>query len=211
MSTRRDSGKTRKKSKTTNEEFNSSSLKTLDLENNSMEPKRTSDYQPNNNKSSSMKSTSTNKNWLKTTLNLKLTEWRFKNFSVKTINLEIKSETPKKTSGCQPHKLVNSTLNLKSPATSMKNSKESFNNLVVMPRRKLPIMNPRLGCSHKNFKDSTVSLRERTTKSELWEVKFRVLKKISDSQQLKLPNSLNNLTNTKFNSKTIMLSPKPIV
>jgi hypothetical protein len=53
-----------------------------------------------------------------------------------------------------------------------------------MPAEGSQNMKIRLLCLDKNLKDSTVSLKERTTKSELWEVKFKRLRKISDFQML---------------------------
>jgi hypothetical protein len=63
-------------------------------------------------------------------------------------------------------------------------------------------------CWLKNSKDWTASLRERTMKSELWEGKFRALKKISGSQQHRHQNSAKNSAFSSLNTNQAMQNQK---
>lgn len=130
---------------------------------------------------------------------------------MRTTPSEKKSEELKKTWDYQLPKSESSTINWRSPAMSWKRSRDSINSLAVMPTRKLLSMKIRLDCWPKNLKDSTVLLKERTTKSEPWEVKFKELKKTWDFRLPKPPNCPKNLPNTRPNSKTTIKSHKPTV
>ncbi len=209
--TKKDLDTTQNKSKTSNAKSNNLFLKTTLLGTSLMEHKKISDSQPSNNKNFSMSSISTRKGWRKTTLSLKLTDKKFKNYWIKTTSLEIKSETLRRISGFLPPKSESSTMSSRSPAMSTKSSRESSKNSVAMPQRKFLSMNPRLHCFRKKSKDSMVSLNERTTKSEPLEVKFKVPKRILGFQLYKLPSSLKSWTNTKPNSKLTIQSQKPTV
>jgi len=88
------------------------------------------------------------------------------------------------------------------PVTILKLFKDKSNKLEVLTRRALLNMKTRSLCCHNNFKDSMALLRERTTKSEHWEVKFKALKRISGSQLLKHPSLVKNSINTSHNLKS---------
>ena len=167
MNTKKDLDKILNKLKTLREEFNNLFLKIQTLEKNFMGHKKIWDYQLNNNKSYSTKSTNTKSNLPQTMLNQKLTEWKYKNYWMKTTNLENKLETLNKTLDCQLHKSVSWTMSLKLLAMNMNNLRESSNNSVAILTKSSLIMKTKLLCYHKSWKDWTELLKERIMKSEL--------------------------------------------
>lgn len=153
MNTRKDLDKTLNKLKTLREEFNNLFLKIQTSERSFTEHKKIWDYQLSNNKNYSTKSTNTKNSLPQIMLNLKLTEWKYKNYWMKTTNLEKKSEMLNKTFDCQLHKSESWTTNLKSLAMNMNNLRESSNNSVAILTKSSLIMKIKLLYYHKSWND----------------------------------------------------------
>jgi len=109
---------------------------------------------------------------------------------------------------CLLLKLESSPMNLKSLAMRMKSWREDLINSAMMPLRSLLSMRIRLPYCLNNSRDSMASSNERTTKSELWEEKYKTPNKTSDSQLLKLQNLAKNSSTTKTDSKPLTKNQK---
>ncbi len=143
------------------------------------------------------------------TLSLKLTDKRFKNSWIKISNLEKKWTTPKKTWDSQLLKSENLTINWKSPATKMKPFKGVFSKLEQMLAEESVILKENLDYWLRNLKDWMESSRERTTKLELLEVKFKKPKRISDYLLLRHQRWVLKLLTIRTDSKRQMKNQKP--
>lgn len=100
-------------------------------------------------------------------------------------------------------------MNSKLLVMKMNNLREDYKKLELMLQKEFLIMKTRLLYCPNNLKDSTELLKERITKSELWEVKSKMPNKISDFQLLKHQSLVKSSKITEISSKHQMKNQKP--